>query len=677
METLNFLLTIAKVAVGLGFVIFIHELGHFLLAKWNGVKVEKFSIGFGPTIFGWRRGETEYVLAALPLGGFVKMLGEGPEDQENKTTDPRAYPNKSVSARMAIISAGVIMNVFLAVACFVYYYGQERLEQPAVLGGVTAGSPAYEAGLRPGDEIVAIDERRNLDYLGLIEKVLFSSQGQVLHFEVRRPGHDGLIGVDIQPRREATGDRPTIGVLAGRSLEIGGFEPAAGMENPPVYHGLEAKERESKVDVLVAAGPTGKESVPLADKFEYDRELARNADQPITHMIERRPISPSRVHSAAVDRSELTLPANHFVDFGFHLAFEPIRAIRKDSPADKAGFRKGDLIVSVDGKDDVDPMQLPTDCLAKAGKPMTFEVQRDAGAGQRKTQSLTVTPDDTPPRTEFATPDIHEPVDVAGLGLCYPVSTRIVGVRPNSPASKAGLKPGDVLSALAIPPSKPQPTISGWKAWLPSFLGGAKVEQPKTFEFSEESPDWLAAFLYLQNLPLQEVELTVNRASKPIKITPEIDRSWHNPYRGLLFYPLVRMAPPQTLSAALRSGYEHTIQNILMVYGTFRSLAERRVSPKNLGGPILIAQVAYSAAGSGFAELIKFLGMLSINLAVLNFLPIPPLDGGQMLFLIAEKIRGRPLPDSALIAGTYVGLLLVLCLMVFVTYQDVFRLFTG
>ena len=208
MENLNFLLNIAKVALGLGFVIFIHELGHFVLAKWNGVKVEKFSIGFGPTIFGWWRGETEYVLAALPLGGFVKMLGEGPEEQENKTTDPRAYPNKSVSARMAIISAGVIMNVFLAVACFVYYYGQERLEQPAVLGGVTAGSPAYEAGLLPGDEIVAIDDRRNLDYLGLIEKVLFSAQGQVLHFEVKRPGHERLIGVDIQPRREAPGDRP-------------------------------------------------------------------------------------------------------------------------------------------------------------------------------------------------------------------------------------------------------------------------------------------------------------------------------------------------------------------------------------------------------------------------------------------------------------------------------------
>jgi regulator of sigma E protease len=74
--------------------------------------------------------------------------------------------------------------------------------------------------------------------------------------------------------------------------------------------------------------------------------------------------------------------------------------------------------------------------------------------------------------------------------------------------------------------------------------------------------------------------------------------------------------------------------------------------------------------------LILFLGFLSVNLAVLNFLPIPPLDGGQMVFLIAEKVRGRPLPDSALLAGTYFGLFLVLCLMVFVTYQDIFRLVT-
>ncbi len=84
---------ILKVALGLGFVIFIHELGHFLLAKWNGVKVEKFSIGFGPTLFGFRRGETEYVLAAIPLGGFVKMLGEGLEDEaEPRRPTPAPIP---------------------------------------------------------------------------------------------------------------------------------------------------------------------------------------------------------------------------------------------------------------------------------------------------------------------------------------------------------------------------------------------------------------------------------------------------------------------------------------------------------------------------------------------------------------------------------------------------------
>jgi len=98
------------------------------------------------------------------------------------------------------------------------------------------------------------------------------------------------------------------------------------------------------------------------------------------------------------------------------------------------------------------------------------------------------------------------------------------------------------------------------------------------------------------------------------------------------------------------------------------------VSVTNLGGPILISRVAYAAAKSSLSDFLNFLGFISINLAVLNFLPIPPLDGGQMVFLIAEKVRGRPLPDSALIAGTYVGLLLVLCLMVFATYQDVFRL---
>jgi regulator of sigma E protease len=670
LENLNFLLNIAKVALGLGFVIFIHELGHFLLAKWNGVKVEKFSIGFGPTLFGWRRGETEYVLAALPLGGFVKMLGEGPDEQESKSTDPRAFPNKSVSARMAIISAGVIMNLFLALACFTYKYTGERLEQSATLGAVSAGSVAYEAGLKPGDTIVAIDQKPIKGYTDLRKKTLLSAKGQVLQFQVERPGHEGLISLDVEPRREASADAPTIGILASESLEIGEFDPPPAMKGAPTtYHALKGKERESKVDVLVAAGPVGEAPVGLNSIRDYDRVLARCAEQNIKHVIERRPILSSGEQGPPSEKFELTLPTNHFLDFGLRMEIEPINGIRKGSPAETAGFRKGDRIVKVNGKGDIDPIRLPGFCFLNAGKTMTFEVERDGGAGKRQTETLTVTPDDIPPRTKLVLPG--EPVDLTGLGVCYPIRTRVVAVRPGTPAARAGLKPGDLIDSFVLPPSK----ITGFFAWVRHRLGWDKAE--RTIDFKRESPGWFSALMAFQHESIKDIEMTVNSASQTIKITPEIDQDWPNPTRGLRFRAMVHTLPPQDLASAVRSGYDETIENIVMVYSIFRSLAEMRVSPKQLGGPIMIATVAYDAAGSSFTELITFLGMLSVNLSVLNFLPIPPLDGGQMIFLIAEKVRGRPLPESALIAGTYLGLILVLSLMVFVTYQDVFRLFTG
>jgi regulator of sigma E protease len=204
LDTLILLWNIAKVALGLGFVIFIHELGHFLLAKWNGVKVEKFSIGFGSTVFGFKRGETEYVLAAIPLGGFVKMLGEGGEAGEgppdpSAASDPRAFNNKSVGARMAIISAGVIMNLFLGMACFAYVFGQEREKLAAKVGAVLAGSPAFEAGLRPGDDIVGIDDRGDIGFQELMKAVNLSSEGQVVRFRIKRTGAESPLVVAGRP----------------------------------------------------------------------------------------------------------------------------------------------------------------------------------------------------------------------------------------------------------------------------------------------------------------------------------------------------------------------------------------------------------------------------------------------------------------------------------------------
>ena len=526
METLNSVLNMAKVAVGLGFVIFIHELGHFLLAKWNGVKVEKFSIGFGPTLFGFRRGETEYVLAAIPLGGFVKMLGEGVEGDETNTTDPRAFPNKSVGARMAILSAGVVMNVILGMACFVYAYGQGMEEHPAIIGSVLAGSPAYEAGIRSGDEIVAIDGKGDVNFLRMKLKVALSTAGQTIRFDLKRPGREDPISLAIEPRRDGSADMPGIGVTDSKSLVLGDppYIPPAGTPAAPkgAKIGLQA------LDKIVAAGPEGETPTPVADIHALNQVLSRHREKPLALVAERRPdaaILLERGDDAAITsaaspkRVTATLPPNHFIDFGFRLTMGPIASIQADSPAEKAGFRKGDRILKVDGQD-FDPMRLPDLCYEHAGQAMTFEVER----GDQPV-TLTVTPEANPPWTELLM--LAEPLDVPGLGLAYAVLPKIAAIAPDSPAARAGLKPGDAIGALTFTPPR--------------------TKKAETFTLDDKAASWPAVFslLQLELGPGSPVQLVLNNSDTPVTITPEADPEWFHPLRGLQFTPLRRMLPPR------------------------------------------------------------------------------------------------------------------------------------
>ncbi len=649
---------IALVALGLGFVIFLHELGHFLLAKWNDVKVEKFSIGFGPTLFGFRRGETEYVLAAIPLGGFVKMLGEGTEDETTKTTDPRAYPNKSVGARMAIISAGVIMNIFLGLACFVYAYGQGMDAIPAKVGAAIPGSPAYRAGMRPGDEIVSIDDRRDIKFPTLTLAVSLSRTDQVLRFGVDRPGREGPMTMSIQPVREPGSERPTIGILQSESLQIRGMVAPAGMTGAPRYPGADgAAVPKEFLDTLVAAGPVDQEPRKLAHHQDYLKVLAEFPDRPIKHVIERRLMS-SGEEGPVHDRIEVTLPPSRFVDFGLRMTIGPVGAIQAGSPAEAAGFRVGDRIVEVEGDRNFDPMRLPSLCGANATRPMKFVVERASVGGEKKEHVITATPEGRYPWTWSP---LSDELDVPGLGLCFPVTAKVAGVRPGSPADRAGIKAGDVVNSMIVKRPKTAESKPG------------DEETPVTLDFDKNEATWPVAFGMIQRSADYEIEMVVNKSTARKTVKPETVEGWLYPDRGLLFYALRVKMPPMPIASALRLGYDDTIENILSIYAMFRSLATGRVGPKSLGGIITIAGFAYSMAQTGLTYLIHFLGILSINLAVLNFLPIPPLDGGQMVFLIAEKVRGRPLPESALVAGTYFGLFLVLGLMIFVTIQDIVR----
>ncbi|MCY2927138.1 MAG: site-2 protease family protein, partial [Planctomycetota bacterium] len=141
----EYILPILLLVLGLSMVIFVHELGHFMVAKLVGIKVERFALGFGKRVFGFRKGETDYCFNLFPLGGYIKMLGQEDVAPLTEQADPRAFNNKSVGARFAVISAGVIMNViFAAILYVVLGLTGIRFEAP-VVGGVVPGSPAASA----------------------------------------------------------------------------------------------------------------------------------------------------------------------------------------------------------------------------------------------------------------------------------------------------------------------------------------------------------------------------------------------------------------------------------------------------------------------------------------------------------------------------------------------------
>ena len=150
--------TVLALIVVLGVLIFFHELGHFLMARLFGVGVERFSLGFGPRLFGLQRGRTDYRVSAFPLGGYVKMVGENPDEEISEADIPESFTHKPVSRRIFIVAAGPTFNLLLAVLIFYgLYLTYGTLWLKPVIGQVSPDMPAQAAGLQPGDEVVQIN----------------------------------------------------------------------------------------------------------------------------------------------------------------------------------------------------------------------------------------------------------------------------------------------------------------------------------------------------------------------------------------------------------------------------------------------------------------------------------------------------------------------------------------
>jgi regulator of sigma E protease len=731
-SALSLIAVILKVAVGLGAVIFVHELGHFLVAKACGVKIDKFMIGFdiGGYRLAWRRGETLYGIGIVPLGGYVKMLGQdddpahiaeqmkksqvhagnanaveivGPKG-ETYYVDRRSYLAKSVPQRMAIISAGVVMNVIFAFIFAVVAYGMGVPYLPSIVSETSPGSPAWRAGLETGDEIIQIGDTINPTFTQLRGGVTLGDLENGIPIVVRRAADQEEVRVTLKPEH-GSGELATIGVSPPQSLRINKTLPAS--EGSPAARAKLVSPSANQLATGEAKFQGGDEVIRVGDVDvksyrDFAAQLAANPDKPLLVTV-RRPAKTSKEAEQADNESpgqELTfeVPSQPMNRLGLAMNMGPIAAIRAGSPAENV-FKVGDRIELVDGRpmgdrgeDEAantwDSATLPDYArrAAAESREIEFMVKRPADdAAEPEKLTLHVTP--VVPITFHSFHPPAAPEAVNAVGFAYHVGNEVVEVVPGSPAAKVDLKSGDMITVAKViyPPNSkgetPDPFIVRFVAaepgWLTrlfrSIFGGEETAPP----VQQSWPMLLDELQFVD--PGTKVELTVKRpgeeAAHNVTLEPASAEGAYVEARGLNFELIERIRTARSFGEQVRLGWDETTEALGMVFRFLKKLGTQ-VPFTALGGPGTIAMVAGSEASKGLPSFLVFLTMLSANLAVLNFLPIPLLDGGHIVFLAYEGLRGRPASERFVVAMHMVGFMFIIGLMLFVIGLDIQRIWS-
>jgi membrane-associated protease RseP (regulator of RpoE activity) len=338
--------SVVLIVLGFSVIIFVHELGHFVMAKLMGVRVHTFAIGFGKELLGRTVGETRYSLRVLPLGGYVQMLGQEDFtiDKSNEWAvreDPRSYSSKPPGKRMLIISAGVMMNLLFAALAFMIVFMMGYETMPPVVGQVVPDSPAQKAGLIPGDRILEINGSRMNDYPDVKSAIVLADADRPITMRVQRPGQQKPITISLEPAWSEEEKIRQIGIYPPMTLQIGAIDLESDLE--------EKDEHRLHVgDIIVEVG-----GVKVTNYEQVERLITAKRGEPVEVLVNR-PIDSTRLEGATrpvtcTHRSRMIVMSATSDSFNRHiLGLQPrqrLLRVTPGGPADAAGLRAGDIIV--------------------------------------------------------------------------------------------------------------------------------------------------------------------------------------------------------------------------------------------------------------------------------------------------------------------------------------------
>ena len=605
--SLDGIIRVIEIFIGIGLLITVHELGHFLAAKWAGVRVDKFAIGWGPRLLFWRRGETEYSLRVIPFGGFCAMAGEAPGVPA--TDEPeREFRNQPPGKKAVILFAGGLMNFILGVVLFSIALGVGVNFTRPLIGLVHPQSPAETAGLLAGDEIIAVNGKENVDWEDVLMTIAMGGLEDNVSLRVLREGKE--LTFAMRPRKSKVRELPELGIepASGRTItEIDEKGPAAdaGFKQGDVIDTIDGVAYLRWEDALYhMASCMGK---PVS--IELVREGKRVPASPVPR--------PAKKGSVGI------VPKD----------FPRVAGVVKGSPAEGAGMKTDDEILKVDGKETPFVADIIACTAPNAGKEVVYTVRR-GGA------EVTVK----------ATPVVREGQQTGSVGIHITGGDQfIVGtVQKGSAAETAGIRPGDTLT-----------TVGG-------------------YDLKEKQLTWDSVRLLLDEAAKGDGKLTLGwkHADGGFEKKTLAVRSVEDPLRadiGLTLNPALQWERKYAPWRAPVVGVKKSWLWVQRVYLFLRGMLTRRISPKHAAGPVGIIKMSYRIASQGIPKLIYWLAILGVNLAVVNLLPMVPLDGGLLVLTLIEKLRGKAMSEKWLIRLQLAGWCVVLVLVTLITINDIRR----